>query len=69
MSSYSFHALSPEGAVALSRTVPCTDDLDALAEGVHRSNTHAIEIWQGQRLVARVKLGNLPLDACDRTSL
>ena len=69
MSSYAIHAFNPEGAIALSRTMRCTDDLDALAEGVQRAKTHAIEIWHGQRLVARVKLGNLPLDASDRHSL
>jgi hypothetical protein len=69
MSSYSIQAFDRWGTVALSQTVRCTDDLDALSEGVQRSKTHAIEIWQGARLVARVKLGNAPLDAADARSL
>jgi hypothetical protein len=69
MSSYSIHALHPDGAIALCQTVRCTDDLDALSQAVQRSKTHAIEIWQDRRLVGRVKLGNLPLDSSDRYSL
>jgi len=47
-----------QGAVAKSHTVRCGEDLNALTEGVRKSVAHAIEIWQGRRLVARVKLGN-----------
>ena len=58
-----------QGAVAKSHTVRCGEDLDALAEGVRKSVAHAIEIWQGRRLVARVKLGNAPLNSADRRCL
>ena len=58
-----------QGAVARSHTVRCRDDLDALAEGVRKSVAHAIEIWQGRRLGARVKLGNAPLNSADRRYL
>jgi hypothetical protein len=47
----------------------CSDDLDALAEGVRRSRNSSVEIWHGARLVARVKLGNAPLDAGDTRCL
>ncbi len=65
MSFYSFHSIDVRGATALSQNLACTDDLDALAEGVRRSGKWSIEIWHGVRLVARVKLGNAPLNADD----
>jgi hypothetical protein len=69
MTSYAIRLLDMQGAIARSHTVRCRDDLDALAEGVRKSMAHAIEIWQDRRLVARVKLGNAPLDATDARSL
>jgi hypothetical protein len=45
------------------------DDLDALKEAERLCETHAIEIWQGARCVARVKMGNAPLTSEDRFSL
>ena len=69
MSCYSIHAFDNGGEFALSHTVRCSDDLDALSAGIRRSDSHALEIWQGERLVARVKLGNTPLDATDARSL
>jgi hypothetical protein len=69
MSFYAIHAYDQQGEIALSHLVRCSDDLDALSGGVRRSNSHAIEIWQGQRFVARVKLENAPLDAADLHSL
>ena len=65
MSDYSFHSLDAHGMAALSQRIICRDDLDALEEGVRRSAVHAIEIFQGSRLVARVKPGNAPLDPTD----
>jgi len=62
---YSFHAIDVKGATALSQNVVCSDDLAALAEGVRRSGKWAIDIRHGARLVARVKLGNAPLNAGD----
>jgi hypothetical protein len=69
MTSYSIHSLDAQGRVALSDDIRCRDDLDALSEGVSRSQRHAIEIFDGSRLVARVKLGNAPLNAHDAHSL
>jgi hypothetical protein len=65
MSFYSFHSIDVRGATALSQNIVCGDDLEALAEGVRRSGKSAVEIWHGPRLVARVKLGNAPLNAGD----
>jgi hypothetical protein len=69
MSLYSFRSCDSQSGVALSYRIPCKDDLDALAEGVRQSDFHAVEIFQGTRLVARVKLGNAPLDPTDPYSL
>ena len=69
MSDYSFHCFDARGTVAQSQRIICRDDLDALDEGVRRSAGHAIEIFQGSRLVARVKPGNAPLTASDPHSL
>jgi hypothetical protein len=69
MTSYAVHFLDPRGAIALSHSFRCKDDLDALAEGVRKSVAHAIEIWHGKRLVARVKLGNAPLNSTDTRCL
>ena len=69
ISSYAIHLLDGQGAITASRTLLCQDDLEALSEGVKCAEAHAIEIWQGPRLVARVKPGNAPLDAADARSL
>jgi len=69
MTHYSLRSFDLEGAAALSQSFACRDDLEALAEGVRRSGKWSIEIWQGQRLVARVKLGNAPLDSADARCL
>lgn len=69
MTSYFIHALDRHGALAMAHRVQGTDDLEALAAGVRGSDFRAIEIWQGARLVARVKLGNAPLGAADACGL
>jgi hypothetical protein len=69
MGFYSFRSFDLRGAAALSQNLACRDDLDALDEGVRRSANWSIEVWDGVRLVARVKLGNAPLDATDTRSL
>jgi len=69
MTSYSILSLDRRGHVARASHIPCRDDLDALSQGVSRSRRHAVEIFHGSRLVARVKLGNAPLNAEDAHSL
>jgi hypothetical protein len=69
MTSYSIHSLDDQGRVALSHAIRCRDDLDALSEGERRSVRHAVEIFHGSRLVARVKRGNAPLNTEDSHSL
>ena len=47
--------------VILIRAQGATDDLGALAEAERVCATHTIEVWDGDRKVARVKKGNAPL--------
>ena len=69
MAFYSFRSFDLQGVVALSQNLACQDDLEALAQGVLRSDKSSVEIWNGDRLVARVKLGNAALNAGDTHSL
>jgi hypothetical protein len=69
MNQYVIRTLDRQGRVALVQGVLCRDDLDALAQGERRSGQNDVEIWQGDRLVARIKLGNAALDAQDARSL
>jgi hypothetical protein len=66
---YSFRSFDLQGAVARSQNLACRDDLEALAQGVLRSDKWSIEVWQGARMVARIKRGNTPLNAGDPHSL
>lgn len=43
------------------RAFSAGDDLNALAEAERLSDTHIIEVWEGDRKVARVKKGNAAL--------
>ena len=69
MTHYSFHSFDPRSAIALLQHIVCRDDLDALDEGVRRAGKRSVEIWHGERLVARIKLGNAALNARDPHSL
>jgi hypothetical protein len=69
MNAYRVCILDPDGRVLLSRMADCADDLTALGEAEQDSPGHPVEVWQGGRLVARVKAGNSPLDEKDATCL
>jgi hypothetical protein len=69
MAFYSFRSFDLQGVVALSQNLACRDDLEALAQGVLRSDKSSVEIWHGARMVARVKLGNASLNTRDPYSL
>lgn len=66
---YRLNSLDIAGRVLFERELNCRDDLEALCEGERSSKLHPVEIWDGARLVARVKVGNGPLTAKDRFSL
>lgn len=69
MRTYRIHSLDIAGRITFARDIACRDDLDALAEGERYCADNALEIWDGARLVARVKRGNAPLDTQDHHSL
>jgi len=66
MKLYNLHFLDRLDFVILSRTVVSADDLGALAEAERWCGTHVIEVWEGERRVARIKKGNAPITAEDR---
>lgn len=66
---YRLNALDIAGRILFEREFRCRDDLEALAEGERTCSLHPVEVWDGARLVARLKLGNAALNAQDRTSL
>ena len=65
MKQFQLRYLDKLNFVVLVRKQTAADDLDALAEAERRSATHTIEVWDGDRRVARVKKGNVPLIAGD----
>ena len=69
MNQYKICSLDPVGRIEFAHDIHCRDDLDALAEGERICTKNDVEIWQGARLVARVKQGNAPLSATDHFSL
>lgn len=66
---YRINSLDITGRIAFAHEIACRDDLDALAEGERCCADNALEIWDGARLVARIKQGNIPLNAQDHHSL
>lgn len=69
MKRYRICSLDTDGQITLVFEMACRDDLDALAEGESIAARNRVEVWDGRRLVARVKPGNAPLDAHDRQCL
>jgi hypothetical protein len=69
MRNYRICSLDVQGHIFDAFELVCRDDLDALAEGERLSDKSAVEVWEGCRLVARVKPGNASLTAQDSYSL
>jgi hypothetical protein len=69
MHHYRFYSLDGDNRIVSARNMNCRDDLDALEAGEKASRLGSIEIWEGKRLVARIKQGNAPLDATDGACL
>ena len=46
----------------------CHDDLEALEAARDLCGDHAVEVWQGERLIARVKHRDEPLNVRDAHS-
>ena len=66
MKLYNLRFLDRLDFVVLTRTFVSADDLAALEEAERMSRTHTIEVWDGERKVARVKKGNVAPSAGDR---
>ncbi len=66
---YRLYCLDGSGHVVSGRDIVVRDDLAALQEAENDCEKDAVEVWQGARLVARVKIGNAPLGPEDRMSL
>jgi len=70
MNSYEIYRLYDSDSSRHSvQSIACKDDLAALAEAKRQAREQAVEIWQGQRFVARVKKDDEELNASDRQSL
>ena len=66
---YKLYRLDNSGHIVSGRDVVADDDLTVLQEAEKDCERYAVEIWQGARRVARVKIGNAPLATEDRMSL
>ena len=66
---YKLYRLNGSGHIVSDRDIVVRDDLAALQEAERDCEKCAVEVWQGARRVARVKVGNAPLGLEDRMSL
>jgi hypothetical protein len=66
---YRLYRLNESQGIVSAQEVIARDDLDALQEAERLCETHAIEVWQGTRCVARVGKGEIPPDTSERILL
>lgn len=66
---YRLYCIGETDRIVSARSFHAEDDLMALQQAEAACEKNAVEVWQGARLVARVKLRNAPLVASDRMSL
>lgn len=70
MKLFQLHYLNSSDAMVLNRALAAPHDLDAIGEAERRSSTHTIEVWDGDRRVARVNKSSVaPRRRRERTSL
>lgn len=69
MNSYDIYRLYDGARIAIKRSIECRDDLDALAAAKKKSPHQVVEVWEGNRFVARVKENDAALTAKDMQSL
>jgi hypothetical protein len=69
MRHYRVYTLDPAGRIFLAQNVQCRDDLEALDWAEKAAGHDDLEVWDGSRLVARVKPEDAPLTAADHSSL
>ena len=65
MHNYLIKFFDGAGRFARAEELRCKDDLEALAEAERAASSQAVEIWEGRRIVARVKRNNAPLTSED----
>ena len=61
MKLFELRYLNESDSLVLSRSHAAQSDFDALIEAERGSITHTVEVWEGDRKVARVKKGCVPL--------
>jgi hypothetical protein len=66
---YLFNLIDENGEIAGHEEILCADDLAALECARTLCETCSVEIWAGDRFVGRIKMGNEPLNASDKSSL
>ena len=69
MQQYQFHFFDHHNVRIRDGTWNGRDDLDALDAAQKLSARQAVEVWQGDRRVARVNRADGPLRTLDRQSL
>ena len=69
MNSYEIYRLYEGTRTAIKRSIECRDDLEALAAAKKESPQQVVEVWEGDRFVARVKKDDAALTAEDTQSL
>ena len=69
MKKYRINCLDSAGHIVLAHHVECHEDLEALNEGEKLCADNAVEVWDRERLVARIKPGNAPLSVEDHQCL
>lgn len=57
MPDYRLYFLNAATKIVRREDAECADDVAAVALGYERDHAHAIEIWQGKRIVATVLPG------------
>lgn len=55
MTPYRIHSFDRDGCTLIDFKLHCDDDLQALSEGRSIGGAHYVEIWNGERLVARIE--------------
>ena len=66
---YRLYCLDEKDHIVSARNFVAHDDLTALQEAEAVCQKNAVEVWQGRRRVARVNIGNAPLEPSARMAL
>ena len=64
MAVYRFHLIN-KGRVVTTVARDCAEDIDALEIARRFASSFGVEVWQGSKVVARLKLSDAPLTVKD----